>query len=71
MADPHDYLITFEEVQSRLGGCVRQSVYNLMAHDPNFPKPVKLFRRKKLWRSSDIGAFIASQPDESGEEPGA
>ena len=57
-APPDDSLVTFADVQKRLGGCARQTVYNLLARNPAFPRPVKLTRRT-LWRKSELDAFIA------------
>ena len=56
-----DPLLTFTDVQESLGGCCRQTVYNLLRRDPAFPRPVKLHRRP-LWRKSDIDAFIEALP---------
>ena len=60
---PDDSLVTFADVQELLGGCARQTVYNLLKRNPAFPKPVQLTRRP-LWRKSDINAFIAGLPAE-------
>lgn len=54
-------LISFAEVQRQLGGCCRQTIYNLLARDPKFPRPVKL-TRYQMWRRSEVDEFIRSLP---------
>lgn len=49
------------EQAAELLGINRQSLYNLVNRDPDFPKPTKL-GRTSLWRTEDLRAWRKKHP---------
>lgn len=60
-------LIGFDALREQLGGVSRGTVYNMIAKYPNFPKPV-VMHRHKMWKESQVSAFIASLPHEGDDD---
>lgn len=52
-------LLTLKQTASILGVSVT-TIYRLLKHDPNFPKALRLTRKKTVFRSEDLNAWVQS-----------
>lgn len=52
-------LLTLKETAIALGLSI-STIYRLIKHDPNFPKALRLTRKKTVFREEDINRWIAS-----------
>jgi predicted DNA-binding transcriptional regulator AlpA len=63
-------LISIRDLQARLGGVSRQSIYDLLASG-RLPAPVRLMSRRKMFRSDEVDRFIASLQREGSDRKAA
>lgn len=55
-------LLTLKQTASILGISVT-TIYRLLKHDQNFPKALRLARKKTVFREEDINKWVASLKD--------
>lgn len=55
-------LLTIKETAIALGLSI-STIYRLLKHDKNFPRAIKLTRKKTVFREEDINKWIASLTD--------
>ena len=63
--DPKPIFLRLPDVQ-RVLGIGRSTVYNNLAADPTFPRPVKLGKRAVGWRRTEIEAWAEQLQPSSG-----
>lgn len=55
-------LLRVGEVQRRLGGCARSTVYSLERGDPTFPRRRRISEGVAGWLESELDAWLAERP---------
>lgn len=60
-------LVGSHEIRIMLGGISKQRVYVITSHR-NFPEPVADLMQGKVWRKSDVEAWIRAHRPESAQD---
>jgi len=55
-----DQWLSLSEVRRKLGGVGGSTIYRLLARDPSFPRPVKVFQGNR-WSARELAAWMDSQ----------
>ena len=64
------HLIDIDEFGNR-AGLGKSAIYDHVANDPTFPKPVRISSRCTRWFSDEVDAWIAALPRGVGPRPGS